>query len=83
MTARELRLGDRVTISKGRTRYTVVVIVRGAKISWLPEFDALGVREHWRADVAVVVRNARSYWRGKARGKGRRVALDRLVRVKR
>lgn len=81
MTARELRVGDRVTIGKGRTRYTVVVIVRGVA-HYLPGFGAIADALHERAAVAVLVRNARSYWRGKARGRGRRVPLAKLSRVK-
>jgi hypothetical protein len=80
MTAREVKLGDRVTIGKGRTRYTVVAIVRGAL-----SVERLGpelISTHSVA-AAILARHGGRYWRGKARGKGRAVALDRLVRVKR
>lgn len=82
MTARELRVGDRVTIGKGRTRYTLVVIVRPTGFHLLGyglEADA-AVRS---ASVGVVVRNAGTYWRGKTRGRGRRVPLAKLSRVTR
>ena len=82
MTARELRVGDRVTIGKGRTRYTLVVIVRPAA-GYLRDWGDVAAAERERASVGVVVRNARTYWRGKARGRGRRVPLAKLSRVTR
>lgn len=84
MTDRELRVGDRVTIGKGRTRYTVVVIVRAFALEYLDaDYEAEASAAYRRAAVAVLVRNARSYWRGNARGRGRRVPLAKLSRVKR
>lgn len=78
MTARELRVGDRVTIGKGRTRYTLVVIIRGGGYMMR---DGIVVSRY--EEGAVLVRNARTYWRGKARGRGRRVPLAKLSRVTR
>lgn len=82
MTARELRVGDRVTIGKGRTRYTLVVIV-SAFVHYHPGYGLEADAAVRSARVGVVVRNARTYWRGKARGRGRRVPLAKLSRVTR
>lgn len=79
MTARELRVGDRVTIGKGRTRYTIAAIIRGAHY----EATVDGEVAYSHKTTAVLVRNARTYWRGNARGRGRRVPLAKLSRVKR
>jgi hypothetical protein len=80
MTAREVTLGDRVTIGKGRARYTVVAIIRGALSV---ERIGPGLIESRSIASGVLARNGGHYWRGKARGRGRVVALARLVRVKR
>lgn len=77
---RELRAGDRVTLGKGRTRYTLVAIIRGAVSVESVDYPL----PRWRdVAVGVISRTAGTYWRGKTRGRGRRVELDRLRLVNR
>lgn len=80
---REVRVGDRVRIGKGRRRFTVVAIYRPVSW-WLGEaLDVDALRSG--LEVATIVesggRHAYASPKSKRRGKGRRVELARLVRA--
>lgn len=83
MSAREIRLGDRVTIGKGRTRYTVTAIIRYSCAFVESAYTPGESLPSAKLVRAVLVRNRRTYWAGKKRGRGITVDVERLQRVKR
>lgn len=79
---REVRVGDRVRIGKGRRRFTVVAIYRPVTW-WLSDREAAEpVAPGTRATIVESGgRHAYASPKSRRRGKGRRVELARLVRA--